>query len=89
MTTQEYVKKEADARYGLAGYSAKLHFENGLFAGIELAKEFHKWSDYNKWERYEVNGDTWYKFSNTPRVITTSELFEIFLTKRNENRNKD
>jgi len=81
MTTQEYVKKEAEKlKFNLN----KRFYADGLSAGIELAKEFHKWSDYNKWERYEVNGDTWYKFSNTPRVITTSELFEIFLTERNE-----
>ncbi len=85
MTTQEYVKKEAekfinkyDNSYRYAhGYSM------GLSAGIELAKAFAEWVDdtgfvYNslksEWDRIMIDGDI--------ETSTTSELFEIFLTEK-------
>ena len=84
MTTQEYIQKEAEKQYGSTVGFRTEGFQQGLSVGIKRAKEFHKWSDDNGWERYEVGGDTWYKFNGTEDIKTTSELFEIFLTERNE-----
>lgn len=79
MTTQEYVKKEAEAKcnnwLGIGAY------EDGLSTGIELAKAFGEWVDSKMWRLHKSK---WFQFGKHDRTLTTSELFEIFLTERNE-----
>ena len=89
MKTQEYVKKEAEAKcnnwLGIGAY------EDGLSAGIELARAFAEWGQRMKYKQSggkKGNGE-WYRQSagyggGEPHFYTTSELFEIFLTERNE-----
>ena len=79
MTTQEYVKKEAEAKcnnwLGIGAY------EDGLSAGIELAKAFAEWADMD----YTQADTGWVlMWEDEVNRYTTSELFEIFLNERNE-----
>ena len=80
MTTQEYIQKEADAYY--KNPREGHHFADGLFSGIELAKEFTEWVD----ARCTMMDKGWVELEEVldPSYFTTSELFEIFLTERNE-----
>lgn len=96
MTTQEYVKKEADNLTEIAipgtmesetGMIAKQEYKNGAYhglsAGIELAKEFAEWIEDNGF--IKLNNGSWTEpMGFIIKAKTTSELFEIFLTERNE-----
>lgn len=72
MTTQEYVNKEADIN--CISEDDKRVYMDGLSAGIELIFLFDEWRCKN--ESFVCNRGR--------KRYTTSELFEIFLTERNE-----
>ncbi len=93
MTTQEYVKKEAELITESAlpgnmetesGMIAKTWYMsgayNGLSAGIELAKAFALWIDDTGFT-YNAKKEGWVGMDEP---CTTSELFEIFLNESNE-----
>jgi len=83
MTTQEFVKKEAKIYWAISETKdPEENFADGLSAGIELAMAFAEWVD----GKFFMAKNGWtdvYEVPN-PSEHTTSELFEIFLTERNE-----
>ena len=97
MTTQEYVKKEADNLTEIAipgtmesetGMIAKQEYKNGAYhglsVGIELAKDFQPWVDRGYIKVRDKYMLKYGRIEDIESYKTTSELFEIFLTERNE-----
>jgi hypothetical protein len=81
MTIHEYENKSSKV-YSVYG-SEQIHYIAGLSAGIELAKEWLDWAVNNGFIK-DAENNRWVKTSGLFESVTTSELFEIFLTERNE-----
>jgi len=86
MTTQEYIQKEAKkivTKYEPVMLLPETWVEQGLSAGIELAKAFAEWVSIRA---SILSGSEWEYHESKRNYVekTTSELFEIFLTERNE-----
>ena len=88
MTTQEYIKNEAEKFCSKVYKSpqSRAAYEDGILKGTYLAKDFGDWlADCVKSCRVELSIDIHiYNVPNGSLAKTTSELFEIFLTERNE-----
>ena len=87
MTTQEYIKKEAEKFVvNFINLQSRAAYEDGILKGTYLAKDFGDWlAECVKSCRVELSIDIHiYNVPNGSLAKTTSELFEIFLTERNE-----